>query len=125
MDAPKPKPRFLLATKLLGFVLPVAAALTLLVLLFGGGIKQIGNLSDLSAFVLELPARTVYAIAIIGSASVIMHATATDLGNGKRQTLIDQAVAGKGGALLVLFGETLAWMGWALIFSHIYLQGAV
>lgn len=119
------RPNFKLATKLLAFALPLATLATLVVLMFGGGMKQIGSLADLSAFVLELAPRTLYAIAIVGSASFVMHATATDLGNQQRAALVDLAAGGARGAQLVLAGETLAWMGWVLIFTPIYLRGVV
>lgn len=119
---PKP-PRFQLATKLLLFALPLATLFTLLVLLMAGGMRQFGSLADLSAFALELAPRTLYAIAIAGSASVMMHATATDLGNGKRKALIDLAASGDRAAMLVIAGETIAWMLWVVIFTPIYLHG--
>jgi hypothetical protein len=112
-----------LGTKLLVFALPIATLVTLVVLLFGGGMKQIGSLADLTAFALELAPRTLYAIAIAGSASVMMHATATDLGNGRRKALIQAAETGGRGPLLILAGETLAWMLWVVIFTPIYLHG--
>lgn len=112
-----------LATKLLALTLPMATLIVLCVLLFAGGMRQFGSLADLTAFALELAPRTLYAIAIAGSASLMMHATATDLGNSRRKALVELAAAGERGALLVLAGETLAWMLWVVIFIPIYLHG--
>ena len=110
------------AGKLLGLALPVATVVTLLALLGAGGTSQIGALPDLLAYALELAPRTMYAIAIGGSTALSMHFTGMDIANARRCQLLEKAAEGDLGAMAVLAGETLAWFGWAVLWTFVYLH---
>ena len=109
------------ATKLLGLALPLATILVLAVLLTGSGVPQIGPMPDMIVTVLELAVRTLYAIAIGGSAAVSMQITGMNVANARRCELLDQAAAGELGPMAVLLGETLAWFGWVTVWCFVYL----
>lgn len=106
-------------TKLLGFALPVATAITLFALLAAGGLPQVGGLPDLIAFALELAPRTMYAIAVGGSAAVAMHYTGMDLPNVERAELYRRAVSDRD-VLRVLVLESACWLAWAVFFAVVY-----
>lgn len=107
--------------KLLGIALPIATAITLTILLTGSGVPQIGPMPDMIVTVLELAVRTLYAIAIGGSAAVSMQITGMNVANARRCELLDQASRGELGPMIVLLGETLAWFGWVVVWCFVYL----
>lgn len=107
--------------KLLGIALPLATFLVLLVLLTGSGVPQIGPMPDMIVTVLELAVRTLYAIAIGGSAAVAMQMTGMNIVNERRCELLDNAAKGDFGAMVVLAGETFAWFGWCVLWAFVYL----
>ena len=109
------------ATKLLGLALPLATILVLAVLLTGSGVPQIGPMPDMIVTVLELAVRTLYAIAIGGSAAVSMQITGMNVANTRRCELLDEAACGELGPMVVLLGETLAWFGWVTVWCFVYL----
>ena len=109
------------STKLLGLALPLATILVLAVLLTGSGVPQIGPMPDMIVTVLELAVRTLYAIAIGGSAAVSMQVTGMNVANARRCELLDEAAGGELGPMVVLLGETLAWFGWVTVWCFVYL----
>lgn len=108
------------ATKLLGLALPIATVVTLTVLVLAAATPQTGAMPDLIAYALELAPKTMYALAIGGSAAVAMQVTGMNLGNEWRCKLTQQAAEGAPGPMLVLAGETFAWLAWTLLFAHVY-----
>ena len=104
------------ATKLLGIILPIATAITLYALLAAGGLPQVGGLPDLITFALELAPRTMYAIAVGGSAALAMHWTGMDLPNADRSELYKLARTDRD-ALKVLMLESACWLAWAIFFA--------
>lgn len=120
-DEPK-APKVKAQSKLLWMALPIGTAITLVVLLTAGGTSQVGGLPDLLAYVLELAPKTLYAIAIGGSAAMAMHLTGMDLGNTYRCQLTHKAAEGDFGAMLVLGGETFAWLAWTVLWAFVYLH---
>lgn len=108
-------------TRLLGIALPIATAITLAALLTVSGVPQIGPMPDMIVTVLELAVRTLYAIAIGGSAAVSMQITGMNVANARRCELLDEAAAGELGPMVVLLGETLAWFGWVTVWCVVYL----
>lgn len=109
-------------TKLLGIALPIATVVTLAVLLAGSGVPQIGPMPDMIVTVLELAVRTLYAIAIAGSAAVSMKLTGMDIGNTRRCELLEKAAKGELGPMIVLAGETFAWLAWSVLWAFVYLH---
>ena len=109
------------ATKLLGLALPVATVLVLIVLLTGSGVPQIGPMPDMIVTVLELAVRTLYAIAIGGSAVISMDITGMNIGNVYRAQLVVDAAVGKRDSLFVLLQETVAWFAWCALWAYVYL----
>ena len=109
------------SVKLLGMALPLATILVLAVLLTGSGVPQIGPMPDMIVTVLELAVRTLYAIAIGGSAAVSMQITGMNVANARRCELLDEASRGELGPMIVLLGETLAWFGWVTVWCFVYL----
>ena len=107
--------------KLLGLALPVATIVTMIVLLAGSGVPQIGPMPDMIVTVLELAVRTLYALAIGGSAAVAMQMTGMNIANERRCELLDHAAGGELGPMVVLLGETLAWFGWVVVWAFVYL----
>ena len=115
-----PRPRFKASTKLLGFALPIATAATLFILLTAGGLPQIGALPDLLTYALELAPRTMYALAIGGSAALSMHFTGMNLDNAEREICLTHAGCGHTGALHVLLLETFCWLAWGVLWTVVY-----
>jgi hypothetical protein len=111
-----------IATKLLGLALPIATAITLGVLLVASALPQVGQLPDLIAHALELAVRTMYALAIGGSAALSMHLTGMDVPNAHRAALRERAEQGSVSAMIVLASETLAWLAWAAFWAVVYLR---
>lgn len=109
------------SVKLLGMALPLATVLVLAVLLTGSGVPQIGPMPDMIVTVLELAVRTLYAIAIGGSAAVAMQITGMNIANERRCELLNNAAQGEFGSMVVLAGETLAWFGWCVLWLFVYL----
>lgn len=109
------------STKLLALALPIATVVTLTALVLVGATPQVTPTPDLIAYALELAPKTMYAIAIGGSTAVAMQLTDMNLGENERAKLIDRAADGEFGAILVLAGETFAWLAWAVLWSVVYL----
>jgi hypothetical protein len=110
------------SVKLLGFALPIALIVTLVALVGAAGLPQVGPMPDVIAYALELAPRTMYAIAIGGSTALSMRMTGMNLDNDYRCTLIHAAAKGQVGPVLVLAGETFAWLAWAVLWSWVYLH---
>jgi len=108
-------------TKLLGLALPFGTIAVLVVLLTGSGVPQIGPMPDMIVTVLEMSVRTLYAIAIGGSAVVSMEITGMNIPNARRCDLMEAAESGHRGALWALVLETLAWFGWVAVWCYVYL----
>lgn len=112
-----------LATKLLGIALPLVTIVALFALLTAGSLPQVGGVPDLLAYALELAPRTMYALAIGGSTALSMNLTGMNIDNDQRCVLVESAARGKVGPMVVLAGETLAWIFWACFWAHVYLRG--
>lgn len=110
------------STKLLGIALPVALVVTLVALLTLGATPQVGGMPDVLAYALELAPRTMYALAIAGSAVVAMNVTGMDIGNLRRCELMREAADGNRDALWVLMLETAAWLLWTVLWASVYLR---
>lgn len=110
------------STKLLGIALPVALVVSLVALLTLGATPQVGGMPDVLAYALELAPRTMYALAIGGSAVVAMHMTGMDIGNARRCDLMQEAAEGNRNALWVLVLETGAWLSWTVLWAFVYLR---
>lgn len=111
------------ATNLLGIALPLATIVTLTLLLTAGGVPQVGGLPDLIVYALELAPRTMYALAIGGSAAVAMQVTGMNIANERRCELLNEAAGGELGPIIVLAGETFAWLAWSVLWAVVYLHG--
>lgn len=115
-------PKVKAQSKLLWIALPIGTVLTLAVLLTAGGTDQVGGLRDIMAYVFELAPKTLYAIAIGGSSAMAMHLTGMDLGNRYRAQLVNKAADGDPSAMIVLGGETFAWLAWTVLWAFVYLH---
>ena len=114
---------FKLSTKLLGIALPLLTVMALFLLLTASALPQVGSLPDLFAYALELAPRSMYALAIGGSTALSMNLTGMNIANELRCRLVDRAAEGEFGPMMVLLGETFAWLAWAMFWGHVYLRG--
>lgn len=108
----------------LAVALPIGAAITLGFIFFLRSAGFITNPEDIYANLVSLAIASCFAMAILGSTTLIMRITGANIPNNTRYQLLEMAIKGDKNAYSVLAMESAQWGIWGLICTAIYLHFA-